>query len=103
MARFCNVEIDAVIESMDASTIYEVPLLMQKEGLDKVVLRKVGITNDTNVKLDKWTAFLMALQNPKKEITIAVVGKYVELQDAYKSISESRLKFISDFTYFLNN
>jgi CTP synthase len=91
VAQFCNVEIDAVIESMDASTIYEVPFLMQKEGLDKVVLRKLGITNDINVKLDKWSAFLMGLQNPKKEVTIAVVGKYVELQDAYKSISESIL------------
>ena len=76
---------------MDASTIYEVPLLMQKEGLDKVVLRKLGITNDANVKLDKWNTFLKELLNPKDEVTIAVVGKYVELQDAYKSISESIL------------
>mgnify|MGYP001246554324 FL=1 len=91
VARFCNVEIDAVIESMDATTIYEVPLLMQKEGLDKVVLRKLGITNKANVKLDNWNNFLMSLKNPKQEITIAVVGKYVELQDAYKSISESIL------------
>ena len=91
VARFCNVEIDAVIESMDASTIYEVPLLMQKEGLDKVVLRKLGLTDNSDVKLEQWTAFLMGLQNPKEKVTIAVVGKYVELQDAYKSISESIL------------
>jgi CTP synthase len=89
VARFCNVERDAVIESMDASTIYEVPLLMQKEGLDKVVLRKLGLADNTEVKLEKWCSFLEGLQNPEKEITIGLVGKYVELQDAYKSISEA--------------
>ena len=89
VARFCNVEIDAVIESMDASSIYEVPLLMQKEGLDKIVLKKLGLTDNTEVKLEKWNEFLTNLQNPKQEITIGLVGKYVELQDAYKSISES--------------
>jgi CTP synthase len=89
VARFCNVERDAVIESMDVSTIYEVPLLMQKEGLDKVVLRKLGIVDKTEVNLEQWCSFLEGLQNPKKEITIGLVGKYVELQDAYKSISEA--------------
>ncbi len=89
VARFCNVERDAVIESMDASTIYEVPLLMQKEGLDKVVLRKLGLTDNTEVKLEQWCNFLEGLQNPEQEITIGLVGKYVELQDAYKSISEA--------------
>ena len=89
VARFCNVERDAVIESMDASTIYEVPLLMQKEGLDKVVLRKLGLADNTEVKLEQWCNFLEGLQNPEKEITIGLVGKYVELQDAYKSISEA--------------
>ena len=89
VARFCNVERDAVIESMDASTIYEVPLLMQKEGLDKVVLRKLGLTDNTEVKLEHWCNFLERLQNPKQEITIGLIGKYVELQDAYKSISEA--------------
>ena len=79
----------AVIESMDASTIYEVPLLMQKEGLDKVVLRKLGLTDNTEVKLEHWCNFLERLQNPKQEITIGLIGKYVELQDAYKSISEA--------------
>ena len=89
VARFCNVERDAVIESMDASTIYEVPLLMQKEGLDKVVLRKLGLEDNTEVKLEQWCDFLEGLQNPKQNITIGLVGKYVELQDAYKSISEA--------------
>jgi len=89
VARFCNVERDAVIESMDASTIYEVPLLMQKEGLDKVVLRKIGLEDNTEVKLEQWCDFLEGLQNPKQKITIGLVGKYVELQDAYKSISEA--------------
>jgi len=89
VARFCNVEREAVIESMDASTIYEVPLLMQKEGLDKIVLKKLGLEDNTEVKLEKWNKFLTNLQNPKQEITIGLVGKYVELQDAYKSISEA--------------
>ena len=89
VARFCNVDRDAVIESMDVSSIYEVPLLMQKEGLDKVVLRKLGIIDNTEVKLEQWCNFLEGLQNPKEEITIGLVGKYVELQDAYKSISEA--------------
>lgn len=89
VAQFCNVARDAVIESMDASTIYEVPLLMQKEGLDKVVLHKLGLTNNTEVHLEHWNNFLSGLQNPKQEISIGLIGKYVELQDAYKSISEA--------------
>tara|TARA_B110000003_G_C16622192_1_gene523554 strand:+ start:67 stop:1680 length:1614 start_codon:yes stop_codon:yes gene_type:complete len=89
IARFCNVERDAVIESMDVSTIYEVPLLMQKEGLDKVVLRKLNLKDNSKIKLDHWYNFLERLKNPKSEITIGLIGKYVELQDAYKSISES--------------
>jgi len=89
IAQFCNVERDAVIESIDVSTIYKVPLLMQKEGLDKIVLKKLGLTHKSEVKLEKWEKFLNGLQNPKQEITIGLVGKYVELQDAYKSISEA--------------
>ncbi len=89
IAQFCNVERDAVIESVDVSTIYEVPLLMQKEGLDKIVLKKLGLSYNTEVQLKKWKKFLNGLQNPKQEITIGLAGKYVELQDAYKSISES--------------
>ena len=89
VARFCNVEQEAVIESIDASTIYEVPVLMQKEGLDKVVLRKLGLPTKNEAELGKWNKFLNGLQNPKQLVTIGLVGKYVELQDAYKSISES--------------
>ncbi len=91
IAIFCNVEIDAVIESLDVSTIYEVPILMQKEGLDKVVLRKLKMSNKNKIDLKDWNRFLNILKNPAKETSIAVIGKYVELPDAYKSISESIL------------
>ena len=89
IAKFCNVEKDAVIQSIDAKTIYEVPILMQKEGLDKIVLKKLNTKCNKTPNLLKWKKFLNGLQNPKKEITIGLVGKYVSLQDAYKSISES--------------
>ena len=89
IAQFCNVEKDAVIQSIDAKTIYEVPLLMQKEGLDKVVLRKLNLKSKKKLKLEKWTNFLSCLKNPLNKISIAVIGKYVELPDAYKSISEA--------------
>ena len=89
IALFCNVERDAVIESLDAESIYDVPILMQKEKLDKVVLRKLGLNDDTDVKLLDWNEFLVRLKNPKSEVNIGLVGKYVELKDAYKSISES--------------
>lgn len=89
IALFCNVERDAVIESMDAESIYDVPLLMQAEKLDQVSLRKLGLNDDTKVALNEWNSFLQKLKNPKSKVKIAVVGKYVELQDAYKSIAES--------------
>ena len=89
IAQFCNVERDAVIESVDVSSIYEVPLLMQKEKLDKIVLKKLAITNNSEAELKKWNKFLDGLQDPRQEVTIGLVGKYVELQDAYKSISEA--------------
>ena len=89
IAQFCNVERDAVIESMDAESIYHVPLLMQSEKLDKVSLRKLGLKDETDVTLHTWNEFLTRLKNPKSEVKIAVVGKYVELQDAYKSIAEA--------------
>ena len=89
IAQFCNVQRDAVIESIDAESIYHVPLLMQSEMLDKVVLRKLGLNDQTNVTLESWNIFLDRLKNPNKEVNIGVVGKYVELQDAYKSIAES--------------
>ena len=89
IAQFCNVERDAVIESLDAESIYHVPLLMQSEKLDKVSLRKLGLKDETDVTLHTWNEFLTRLKNPKSEVKIAVVGKYVELQDAYKSIAEA--------------
>lgn len=88
LARFCNVKKEAVIQSIDASTIYDVPNLMLDEGLDKVVLEKLNLKSDTP-NLDRWNAFLQRHKNPKSEITIGLIGKYVELQDSYKSILES--------------
>ena len=89
VARFCNVNINSVIESIDVSTIYEVPLLMKKEKLDLTVLEKLNLEPKSDAKLDKWNEFIDRLKNPKKTIKIALVGKYVELPDAYKSITES--------------
>ena len=89
VARFCNVNLKSVIESIDVSTIYEVPVLMQKEGLDEVALEKLELPLKTVPELDKWKNFLSKLKNPKHEVKIGLVGKYVELPDAYKSIVES--------------
>ena len=89
IALFCNVEKDAVIESMDAKTIYEVPLLMQKEKLDQVVLRKLNVNDNSEVDLKKWNSFLQKLNNPNQEINIGLVGKYIKLKDSYKSIYEA--------------
>jgi CTP synthase len=89
IAKFCNVSVDAVIESKDADSIYEVPLMMQEEELDKVVLEKLHLSQKSTPELDVWKGFLSKLQNPKAEVNIALVGKYVELKDSYKSITES--------------
>ena len=90
LALFCNVEVDAVIEARDASSIYEVPLLMEKEHLDAIVLKKLGLDNaTTQADLTQWRQFLHKLHHPKKEIKIGLIGKYVELKDSYKSISEA--------------
>jgi len=89
IASFCNVDIDAVIESRDASTIYEVPILMKKQKLDSVILKKLALKSKKKIDLNNWTEFLSALKNPKDKVRIGVIGKYVELQDAYKSISEA--------------
>lgn len=89
LALFCNVQPNAVIEAMDLKTIYEVPLAMLKEKLDKVVLTKLKLSTKTEPNLDQWRDFLFKLEHPKSEVNIALVGKYVELPDAYKSISES--------------
>ena len=89
LALFCNVKREAIIQSIDASTIYEVPLLMQEEGLDTVTLNKLALPEDSNPDLTHWNAFLKRHKNPKDKVTIGLVGKYVELQDSYKSILES--------------
>lgn len=89
VALFCNVEASAVVESIDVSTIYEVPVRMQKENLDTTVLRKLGLSPGNEPALDEWKMFLHKLHNPVHRVKIALVGKYVELADAYKSISES--------------
>ena len=89
IAKFCNVSMNAVIESRDAKTIYDVPLLMQAEELDKVVLDKLNLPTKSVPNLDSWKSFLKRLKNPSSEVTVGLVGKYVELKDSYKSISES--------------
>ncbi len=89
VALFCNVEEDAVIESVDLSTIYEVPVKMLEEKLDMTVLRKLALPVNEEPALKEWRDFLKRLKNPKHSIRIGLVGKYVELPDAYKSISES--------------
>ena len=89
LALFCNVQNNAVIEARDMSTIYKVPMAMLKEKLDKVVLAKLKLKSSTEPNLEIWEKFLYKLENPKAEISIALVGKYVELPDAYKSINES--------------
>ena len=89
IALFCNVKQEAVIEAMDASTIYEVPLLMMREKLDLICLKKLQIQNYGEPVLDKWKAFLDKLKYPRSKVTIGLIGKYIELQDAYKSILES--------------
>ncbi len=89
IALFCNVNINAVVESIDASTIYDVPLLMLKEQLDKTVLSKLKLPQKNEPDLESWKDFLGRLKNPTAEVQIGLVGKYVELPDAYKSITES--------------
>jgi CTP synthase len=89
IALFCNVDAQAVIESRDAETIYDVPLLMQEEGLDLVVLRKLGIEGYPEADLTAWKDFLRRYKHPQHEVHIGLVGKYVELHDAYKSIKEA--------------
>ncbi|HEY9363938.1 MAG TPA: CTP synthase [Chitinophagaceae bacterium] len=89
IALFCNVKQDSVIEAVDASTIYEVPLIMMKERLDLIVLKKLNITEYKEPELTRWKEFLDKLKYPKAKVTIGLIGKYVELQDAYKSILES--------------
>lgn len=89
LARFCNVRREAVIQSIDVETIYDVPNKMLAEGLDKVVLEELRLDAQKEPNLDSWNEFVQRHKNPKSEITIGLIGKYVELQDSYKSILES--------------
>ena len=89
IAQFCNVKQEAVIEAADASTIYEVPLLMMREKLDQICMKKMNIVQSQEPELTKWKGFLDKLKYPKSKVTIGLIGKYIELQDAYKSILES--------------
>jgi len=88
LALFCNVKENAVIQSLDASTIYDVPNLMLEEGLDAVVLEKLNLPS-TKPNLERWNSFIQRHKNPKNQVTIGLIGKYVELQDSYKSILEA--------------
>jgi len=92
VALFCNVEPDAVVQSVDVSTIYEVPLKMQEQGMDEIILRKMGIPVGEKPSLKPWRDFLDKKKNATETIRIGLVGKYVELPDAYKSINESLLQ-----------
>jgi len=89
LALFCNVKKEDVIQSIDAETIYDVPNLMLDQGLDKVVLKKLQLADDKQPNLKIWNAFLKKFKNPKHTVEIGLIGKYVELHDAYKSISEA--------------
>ena len=89
VALFCNVAKEAVIESMDVTTIYEVPIKMKEEKLDEIVLKKLGLPLGNPPELKDWNEFLYRCKNPKREVKVALIGKYVELHDAYKSIAEA--------------
>jgi len=89
VALFCNVDPDSVVQSIDVETIYDVPNKMLEEKLDLTVLRKLHLPTKNEPKLDDWNEFLRKLKNPEREINIGLVGKYVELADAYKSIAEA--------------
>ncbi|MEZ5004623.1 MAG: CTP synthase [Chitinophagales bacterium] len=89
IARFCNVDYESVIEAIDSETIYDVPLKLKAEKLDQIVLKKLNITDYKPLRMKKWTDFLERHKHPKTKVKIGIIGKYVELQDAYKSIYES--------------
>ena len=92
MALFCNVAQDAVIQSIDVPTIYEVPLVLQRQKMDEVILRKVGLEVGPTPEMKPWHQFLQRKVDATETVRIGLVGKYVELQDAYKSIDESLLQ-----------
>lgn len=89
LALFCNVQLNSVIEALDAETIYDVPMLMRKEKLDERVLTKFRMPHKEQPEIDDWRRFLSRVKNPTNEVNIGLVGKYVELPDAYKSIAEA--------------
>ncbi|HAS57834.1 MAG TPA: CTP synthase [Algoriphagus sp.] len=89
LALFCNVQLNSVIEAMDADTIYDVPLLMKKEKLDERVMSKLKLSSKQNTDLENWKDFLGKLKNPTQEVNIGLIGKYVSLPDSYKSIIEA--------------
>jgi CTP synthase len=89
VALFCNVDPEAVVQSINVPTIYEVPLKMRAENLDLTVIKKLGLDSKTDIDMDAWNLFLSRLKNPKYSVNIGLIGKYVELHDAYKSIAES--------------
>ena len=89
IAKFCNVESNAVIEAIDADTIYDVPFILLKEGLDRIVLDKLRLATNNELNMKKWKMFLGKLKTATYEVNIGLIGKYVELQDAYKSIHEA--------------
>ena len=89
VAQFCNVSPDAVVQSVDADTIYRVPLLMHSQDMDQIILRKMGLEPQGEPDLTEWKEFLERMGRASEEINIGLVGKYAELQDAYKSINES--------------
>ncbi|MCC7301204.1 MAG: CTP synthase [Bacteroidia bacterium] len=89
VALFCNVETGSVIEAIDASSIYEVPVFMEKEQLDLAVLKKLSLPAAENIDLGSWKDFLHRLKNPRSEVKIGLIGKYIELKDSYKSIAEA--------------
>jgi CTP synthase len=89
ISLFCNVEPEAVYEALDAASIYEVPLLFQAQGLDDFLVKKLHLKATSRANLTQWSKFVKQVYSPKKELEIAIAGKYVELHDAYKSIMES--------------
>ncbi len=102
ISLFCNVPISAVKESIDAESIYDVPLLMRDEKLDEEILKKTGMPLANYPDLTKWESFLKKLKNPKGTVNIGLVGKYVELKDAYKSILESFIHAGAENEYHVN-
>ena len=89
LALFCNVKKEDVIQSIDADTIYDVPNLMFEEGLDQVVLNKLHLSSEKQPQLIEWNNFVQKHKNPTSEVEIGLIGKYVELHDSYKSITEA--------------